>query len=203
MIHAGTPFVIAVESSRWTPFDATRRSWVLRHPQTPIAPQTLQRSQPSTRISAAAPHSSQRRPRAVPDGAIESRQILRRILHEPHRCERITVGIQNAEHRKSMQHQRRHVCNRARIDLSPSTVGDRRKKIALGFGIRQQFAQFLGDPRRVDHAHVERQRFAQSIECFRIDARQPDRVRASLGRSAVLQLQLLQTEDELVAGRSD
>src|SRR5207302_203709 len=75
-------------------------------------------------------------------------------------------------------------------DASAEEVAERLGKI-------EQLAQLHADPRRVEHAHVERQDLAQAVERPRVFAREPHRVGP---RDPVGQGDFFQAQHEIVAG---
>src|SRR5229473_5718903 len=96
-----------------------------------------------------------------------------------HGLHRVAFLVENAEHGVAVDDEPRDVRHGRRPVLLFARTGCERHKVAERFGVVQQLAQFHPDPRRVHHAHIERQDLAQAIQRARVFAREPHRVRAS------------------------
>src|SRR6266850_2548170 len=130
--------------------------------------------------------------------AQHDRNVLwRRRFQDAHLLPRGAVFVEDAEHGVAVQHQPRHVGNRRGEGLLLAAAGDEGHEVAERLGKIEQLAQLHADPRRVEHAHVERQDLAQAVERARVFAREPHRVGP---RDAVGQGDFLQAQDEIVAG---
>ena len=97
-----------------------------------------------------------------------------------------------------MDHQPREVRHCRRPVLLAALPGNEGHEIAERLGVVQELPQLHADPRGIHDAHVEREDPRESVQRARVMAREPDRIRA---RRAVGKLDLLQAQDELVAGR--
>ena len=121
-----------------------------------------------------------------------------RGLQDSHLLQRHAVLVEDAEHRVAVDDQLREVGNGRGVVGLAAGAGDEGHEVAERFGVVEQLPQLHADPRRVEHAHVERQQLGQAVERAGVVAGEPDRVRA---RHAVGQGDFLEAENEVLAGR--
>src|SRR3954469_7994504 len=111
----------------------------------------------------------------------EHRRLLlrpgRRRFQDAHLRARIAILVEDAEHRVTVHDEPREVGDGRRIGLLLAAAGHERHEVAERLGEVEQLPQLHADPRRIEHAHVEREYLAQPVERPRILPRKPDRIR--------------------------
>src|SRR6185503_15603831 len=108
----------------------------------------------------------------------------------------VAALVEHAEHSVAVDDEASAIGEGAGKILLPLLSRHARHEVAKGLSVVEQFPQLHADPRRVNHAHVEREQLAEPVERSRVFARHPNRVWAAL---LARQLQLLQDQHEIVA----